>query len=811
MYFIYFKIALRNIFKYKSIAAIHLLGLSLGISACLIIYLIAQYELSTDAFHPNKERIFRVVGNSSLKGSPNESPMGFVPYGLPAILKNEVTGMEKTAAFINMESSVKIIRPDGSAASFDRRNMETGDAEIVLATPEYFDIFKYEWLIGNPQTALQGPNEVVLSLKKAQKYFGDIPVADMIGRGVIYRDSLLTSVTGIVKEWEHPTDFTFTDFISHATIRKSFLNKEINLDELTDIWSNSQAFVQIDPHTSIKSVEAQFSVISQKYFADQIVYKPALQPLSELHFNARLIDNYSRKANLSNLYGLITIAGFILLLATINFINLSTAQSVQRAKEIGVRRAIGSSRGQIIVQFLSETFLLATLASCISVVCIPLIVNTFQSFLPGHFTIQWNSSHVVFLVLLIMATTLLAGLYPAILLSGWQPTRVLRGQSIGQKKESLLLRKNLIVFQFIVSFVFIIAAFVFHRQNHFLRHKDLGFNANAIISMTTPRGQNAEKMSLLHSKINVLSGVQRTALQLYDLMGSDFSKYLIEIKSGDEVRKLEVVNKGGDEHLLDLYGLTLIAGRNIHQSDQDKGLLVNETLVKLQNWANPETALGKEIWIGPAPFVIVGVLKDFHQGSMRLEIEPTIIEYTNETQSIAVKLNGKDPEELVSNIAQIEAAWGAVFPGHKFRYHWVEENIAKIIEEERKYSKLINAATLIAIFISCLGLYGLTMFMTLYRAKEIGIRKVLGASATSILLNLNREVMILLGISFAIGSVIALRCVDLWLNNFAYRVPVQWWMFALPAFILFLLAILTICVQGIKISLENPVKSLKSE
>jgi len=389
----YIKIALRNLTRHKVSTLINLAGLTLGVTACLVIYLITSFELGFDSFHPDGARIYRVVGQSKFGKNDEFRPLAFLPRAAPKAIRDELSGLETVATFHNVDTDVMV--PDGrkEAKRFERRNMGNNKAQIVLVDPQYFNIFQYEWLAGNPNTSLNDPYKVVLSAQKAKLYFGDIPLERMLGREVIYRDSIRASVSGIVKSWEQNTDFTFTDFISASTIRASILKNEINLDEWTDVWSSSQAFVKLAKGTSPNQVNAQLALFSKKHFGPKqgtgdFIFIPALQPLSDLHVNTQYRDNYSRQAHLPTLYGLMAVAVFILLIAAINFINLATAQSVQRAQEVGMRKVLGSNRQSLILQFMSETLLLTILAVGTALLITQPVLLAFKSFIPEGITLS---------------------------------------------------------------------------------------------------------------------------------------------------------------------------------------------------------------------------------------------------------------------------------------------------------------------------------------------------------------------------------------------------------------------------------------
>jgi putative ABC transport system permease protein len=805
----YFKLALRNLQKRKTSTAINLAGLTLGVSACLAIYLIASFELGFDRFHPSATRIYRVVGRMKFDANSNEEKIGFVPYALPKSMREEIAGLEHLAAFINFETAV--IVPDAGKPDkvFARRNMEVDPAEIILAEPEYFEIFQYEWLAGNPKTALNEPYQVVLSEKKAKQYFGDRSPDACLGQTVIYSDSLRMTVSGIVRDWAQRSDLSFNNFLSYATIAGSFLKNQINLTEWNDVWSASQAFVQLGKNTSPVQIEAQFPAFTKAHVTGEFMFSPALQPMSGLHFDADYQDNYSRKAHLPTLYGLMGIAGFILLLAVINFINLSTAQSFQRAREVGIRKVMGSSRKSLITYFLSESLMLCVGAVLLAMLIVPQVFTTFESFLPRGLRFQINGEIWAVMGLIAVTTALLAGFYPAFVLSGYLPVKTLKGQTIQDAGQKGHLRQSLIVFQFVVSVFFILSTLIVNRQIAFMRNKDLGFQSDAVLMLPAPMGVE-NKTAILYPQIQKLAGVEKSALQVFEPMGKNFGLDIVTYKGKTE-QSFEVSYKMGDENFIPFYEMKMLAGRNLLKSEEGKALVITESMITAMGLQKPEEALDKQlIWTGK-PYPIVGVVADFHQQSMHEKIPPTFITSLPGIGNMVVKLRGQTPAETEAIIAQIAGLWAAVYPNHKMEYGFLDDEIGKLHEKERKTSSLVHLATFIAIFISCLGLYGLTVFSAARRTKEIGIRKVLGASVAGITGLLAKDFLKLVVIAVVIASPVAYYCMQQWLADFAYRIEIHWWMFAAAGAVAMAIAFLTVGGQAMKAALSNPVESLRSE
>lgn len=806
----YLKIAWRNLFKNRISSLINLVGLTLGLSACIAIYLISSYELSFNKAIPDSERIYRLVGKFGFGDAPGGTA-GFVPYALPAAVEEDISGLESVAAFINFESKVTIPNGDQAPKVFAQRNMGQDAANIILTQPAYFDIFHYDWLAGDQATALDKPFQVVLSEKSARKYFGEMPLTEILGKTVIYADSQQMNVAGIVKDWEQPSDLTFTDFISFATIVPGSYFGYINLNEWTDIWSASQAFVKLTPNSTPEQVNAQFPAFAESHFQKPLRFTPHLQPLSELHFDADYGDNYSRKAHLPTLYSLMGVALFILIIAAINFVNLSTAQSFQRAKEVGIRKVLGSSRKTLVSQFLSETLILTVLAAALALLIVPALLDLFKDFIPQGVSFQIDGSTLVFLLVVTVGTTLLAGLYPALALSSFLPALSIKGESNLLGGEKAYLRKALIVFQFAISLVFILGTVLVGRQLNYMRHKDLGFQSDAVVTLHLPRGPFREKTPLLYERIQQLPGVQKAALQIFEPMGQNFGVDKL-IYHGTTTQEIGAAYKMGDVNFIPFYEMELLAGRNVMKSDTARELVINESFVTRLGFSGPQEAIDQQLeWRGKY-YPIVGVVADFHQLSMHEKIGPTFITTAPWANNIAFKLNSRDAKEAEATLAQVKGLWESIFPeDEKFNYTFLDDTIAQFFEKERKTGKLVNVATLIALLISCLGLYGLSVFTAGRRTKEIGIRKVLGASVSGIVALLSKDFVWLILLASIVAFPLAWYLMQQWLQDFQYRIEIQWWMFAVAVASAVLITLLTVGFQSLKSALTNPVESLRSE
>ncbi|HKH61977.1 MAG TPA: ABC transporter permease [Flavitalea sp.] len=805
----YFKIAWRNIERHKVFAFINILGLSLGICACIVIYIITDHEFSFDRFHPDQDRIYRVVGG--LKRVSGEKEFLNSPFAEVAMIEDQVTGFESKAAIHFMDGPVSIQYSE---------NKQFADARIILTQPEYFDIFKYEWLAGNPALSLKEPYRVVLTATRARLYFGDLPFEKMVGKIVTYQDSLHVSVTGIIKDWEKNSDFSYTDFISLSTAPNSFLRDQIPTADWRSLHPHrSMAFVKLSQQATAAEVNQQLENIRRKIKPSdfETLETLHLQALGDIHFSNDYFrpddgDGF-RKAHLPTLYMLMGLALFILIIATINFINLSTAQSIHRSKEVGVRKVMGGNRISLVFQFLTETFVLTFFAVCMSVLLVKPVLTLFSSYIPREVKFSLFGLHTfLFLVVITLVTSLLAGFYPAKVLSSYTPALSLKGAQTQKGTSGVLLRKGLIVFQFSMSLIFIIGTLVISNQIDYMRSKDKGFSTDAILTINSWTDKS-DKLKLLKEKISGLSGVEKAILQGTAPMGFGEMGAILKYKAEDELA-IEVNRKMGDHEFIPFYKMKIVAGRNLAPADSLEEFVINEAYSRALGFTKPQDAIGKFLFAGEKSFPIVGVVADFHHGSLRNAIMPAVIENSPEwKRNIAVKLSsrGKGSSEVKATILQIENLWKQIFPEDGFDYSFLDESISWLFEKEKQAAWLMTVSMIITIFISCMGLFGLAMFMAQTRTKEIGIRKVLGASVANITGMLSRDFAKLVMLSIVIASPIAWYLMHEWLQDFAYRTRISFWVFFIAGMAALLIALITVSFQAIKAAIANPVQSLRTE
>ena len=809
----YFKTAWRNISKNKISSAINIVGLALGICSCIVIFLITKYEFSFDNFHPGKERIYRVMGDVT-ENTGNKLHFARLPLAVSQNGRNELSGLDGITGVIPYNVKINIPQENGLGKDFESRLDEKHYSTTVITEPEYFEIFIYNWLAGDATTALNAPFSVVLTENKANQYFGTVSPDKLIGRKIIYGDSLVASVSGIVKDWSGSTDLAFTDFISSSTLQSSFLRKTINTNSWAQQSMNSWTFVKLSPASSSKTITAQMSILVGKHAGPAIKLALWLEPLSHIHFNPDVVENQIRTADKTTLYSLIAIALFILILAVINFINLSTARSMHRAKEVGVRKVLGSSRESLIFQFLTETLLLTLFAVLLAVLLVNSVLAAFRSFIPdGVVFYMLEPSTIIFLVLITLITSSLAGFYPAKVLSSHLPALSLKGIGVQMNGTKGILRKGLIIFQFMVSIVFIVGAIVINRQLTYTSKKERGFSSDAIITVATPWNDSLNKITVLAEQIKKLSAVSQVALQWLSPMTDNGRVMQLKYKSTDK-KEIEVGQVAGNEDFIPLYQIKLLAGRNLQYADSVKEFIINESFLHFMGYEDPKKAIGKILYWNEKSYPVIGVVADFHSASFHDPISPLcIINRPDRQRSLAIKMatTGQQANTVKATLSQIEKIWKRTYPAATFQYQFYDEALEILYEKDRQTATLMNTAMAITIIISCIGLFGLAFFMADKKAKEIGIRKILGAGITNIMMMLSKDFLAMVAIAFLIASPVAWYFANKWLQNFTYHINIGWWVFILAVTAATFMALLAISFQVIKAAVVNPVKSLRSE
>ncbi|ANH82479.1 hypothetical protein A8C56_17235 [Niabella ginsenosidivorans] len=793
----YLKTAWQNLRSHKTYMAINTVGLAVGIAACLLVFLLIQYETGFDNFHKNKERIYRVVAANKTPEGMSYSQGSALPVA--EALRADYPQLEQVARiYARNDQQITII--NDKAHTPQKKFKE----QVFYAEPEFFSIFNFPFLAGDPKTALAEINTVVLTRQIAEKYFGNWHTA--IGNLIKYNDNIF-KVTGILQNTPVNTDFPLQVVFSF----KSSVQEDISKDWIAQDGSLN-TFVVLPENMPAEQLESDLKALVKKYTPAEYANQGyILQPLHNIHYE-RAFGTFSGKTFSKELItALSLISLFLLIIACINFINLATAQAVNRSKEVGIRKVLGSSKMQLIIQFLSETFLI-TLASVIiavgvAFIALPLLNHLLQT----SVKIQFGYSLMVFLCSLIMGVTLLSGFYPAIVLSGFNPIAVLKNKFTGKTAGGFSMRKALVVFQFAIAQILIIGTLVVVHQMNFFQNADVGFDKEAIITVPTANDTARSKLDALKMQLQQQTGIKDLSLSGFspmDQAGWD-DDFIFDNAAKKAGFKADL--KWADANYFTTYNIAFIAGRPYNPADTVNGFVVNEMMAKKLGFTNPEGIIGKKIsfWDGKINAPVVGVVKDFNGYSLKEEMKPIVLS----SNSMFFRLfNIKiQPQQMKQTLAAIERLWNKTYPDFIYEYQFLDEKIAGFYRQEHQLSQLFKIFAGIAIFISCLGLYGFVSFMAVQRTKEVGIRKVLGASAGSILYLFSKEFTLLIGIAFLIASPIAYYLMHRWLQNFAYRVHLGMGLFLLTILIAEVIAWLTVGYQAIKASVANPVKSLRME
>jgi putative ABC transport system permease protein len=816
----YFRIAWRVIAKNRLYTLISVASLALGICGCIAIWLVAHYEFSFDRFHPDADRIYR-VGN----GGAEQKSSDIIPP-MPDVIRRTVPGVEALTTFYNFRDGSPVTVPAvGKRPAVQFSTDAEGENRLgnyILADADWFTIFKYQWLVGDPG-ALRQPFTVVLTEDRARQFFGALPNESYLGRELIYEDSLRVRVAGIVKDWTANTDLPYSTFISFATIDASYLKNKRHMDDWVwhkgvDKWYWPMCFVRLAKGVRTEQVEARLLPIGKQVIGSDSAhpFQARLQPLTDIHFNTDYRDDGIRKAHLPTLYALMGVAIFILILGTVNFINLSTAQSIQRAKEIGVRKVLGSGRSSIMVQFLTETTIITVFSVALAALLVRPVMAYFAEYIPSgvHFQLL-DPTTLLFLFGVTVITTLLAGFYPAKVLAGYLPVLSLKGGGAQKGGEKWLLRKSLIVFQFTISLVFIIVALLMSNQIRYMLGTDYGFKTNAIVTVRVGSSfwDTSGRINVIEQEFKQLPGVAEVVKEAGAPIGWGGYTMPVEYKGKEDITQAATMDFGNDR-FIPFYGMRLVAGRNIRRSDSLTEWVINETSARGFGFTHPADAVGRLLYFGPKAYPIVGVVADFHEGSFKDAIRPVVIGNVPRWELfLGVKLAsaGKSPEKVKTTLTTMEKAYKRMYPSDPFEYLFMDESIADLYATEQKTAALVRAVMFLAIFISCMGLFGLALFTARRKAAEISIRKVLGATTTDIAALLNKGFIGLVLLSLLIASPIAWWLTDRWLRDFAYRTPVAWWVFPLAGAGAILIALITVSFQSIRAAMANPIKNLRTE
>ncbi|GAB3729939.1 ABC transporter permease [Spirosoma lituiforme] len=812
----YFTTALRALKRNWSYSIINVLGLTLSLACCLLLFLAIRYELSFDRHNTHADQTYRLI-SSNRRANDDHWQVGMPLPILPA-LRNDFPALTNDVTMVyRMANVVVSVREKANAAT---KKFQEGDGIIAFAEPEYFRLFDYTWKSGSPQTSLNRPNTVVLSERLAEKYFG---TGNPIGKTLRVENKTDFVVTGVVQEPPAMSSVPFSMLLSFSSLKQ--FGASTDWDDWQSTYGGAQIYLKLPDAPASQPVAAaqmnrQLVAFINKYHepdtARDLIY--ALQPLTSIHVDMRT-DNYAKRTVSQEMIWAMGLIGlFILVTACVNFVNLATAQAIRRAKEVGVRKVLGSSRGQLVRQFLGETGVLTALsmvlAFLVAQASLP-YVGELLNIKPGGATLV-DPTIILFLCTLGVLTTTLAGFYPALVLSGYQPILALKGKIRASRGNAQLsLRRGLIVGQFAISQLLIIGTIIAYSQMKYFRSADIGYSRETVLTVLIPEKKPGQ-LETLKAKLAGLPGIQSMSYAM--TTPSSTSNWTTGFRFGNDDKEPDygVLMRPADTAYVHTYGLRLLAGRMYLPADTIRELVINEAFMKRLGFQKPEQVIGQLMKVNgeATKKPIVGVVQDFNAFSLHKRIEPSVLtSYRDQYRSLGIKLSARQGgTETISQLLNgIETHWNTTFPDFVFKYSFLDETLANFYKTEERMYRLFQLLAGIAIFIGCLGLYGVVAFMAESRTKEVGIRKVLGASTANIFGLFSFEFVRLVLVALVLSSPIAWYVMNQWLQTFAYKIDIEWWMFALAGLLAVGIALLTVSFQSIKAALMNPVKSLRSE
>jgi putative ABC transport system permease protein len=798
----YLKIAWRNLWQHKFYTAINVFGLALSIACSIILFQFINYHSGFDRYHHDAKNIYRVVHSLTFDDGVPMYDQG-APLALARDLKANDPKVKDIGVLLRMHD-INVTITQGDKAG---KKMFAEHENIAITDGRFFTLFDYQWEQGNKNMALNEPNTVVLSHNMAQKYFGSQSV---LGKVITVDNKVSYTVTGVVHDHPANTDIKADLFFSLSTLKDIYPDVAMRMKgEWGFINSTNSVFVDLPDGADPGVIERNIAQLNIKAQGAEMAkaYHFMLLPLSEMHFDERFAGVIQ--------HSLLTTLGIIglllIIIACVNFINMATAQSFKRAKEIGTRKVLGSSPQAIFAQFISETAYIVVFAMLLAFALTYIMAPVLNSWLQTQLSFNVFADYrlLIFVVAILVIITLAAGAYPAMILSRFKPVNALKNQLGSQLQTGAFTRKSLIVFQNVIAQVLIISTILITMQVRYLKSADPGFNKDAVLMVPIPSNEKS-KTEYLRNRLLASPGVKDVSFCYRAPASTAGNGGSVKYDTHDWA-KFAGGTIVGDADYVKTFGLRLVAGRNIVEADTAREYLVNEAMMRRLGVKEPQQMLGKRFTAGDLsgkPGIIVGVVKDFHTTSLRTEIGAEYIStFRQKYQNVGVKISTGN---ATATIDQIKKAWQSAYPDNVFEYGFLDEQMADFYKKEVLINQLITSSAIIAIAISCLGLLGLISLLTLQRTKEIGIRKVLGASITSITGLLSVDFLKLVFLSVIIASPIAWLMMSKYLQNFAYRIDIHWWVFVLTAFIALLIAFITVSFQSVKAAMANPVESLRS-
>ncbi|MBO9202653.1 MULTISPECIES: ABC transporter permease [Niastella] len=803
----YLKIALRNLWKSKGFSAINIIGLAIGLATCLLIMLFVLDELSYDRYNKKADRIYRVDGDIKFGG--NHFILAVAPDPMGATLKKDYPQVEQYVRF----------RGQGGLL-LKKGNENVQEDKVIYADSTLFDVFTLPMLDGDPQTALQAPNSLVITATTALKYFN---TTQAVGRTMLVNNRDNYKITAVIKDIPAQSHFNFDFFVSMATLEESRRNNWVS--------NNFNTYVVLKEGSDPKKLEAQFDALIDKYVGpavkqimsiDMAEFKKAgnyekqyLTPLTSIHLHSDKTGELAPNSNIQYVYIFSAIAFFILLIACVNFMNLSTARSANRAREVGVRKVLGSLKANLVKQFLTESILISCMALVLALGLTFIMLPTFNHLAAKEIKLDLLSNPWLLpaLLLMVLITGLLAGSYPAFYLSSFKPIQVIKGKLAAGFKTSWL-RSGLVVFQFAISIILIIATIVIYKQLNFIQSHKTGFNREQVlvIHSTSPLGSKAKTF---REEVVKISGVENATMTGYlPTNGWRNDNPVFADPTLDQKKAVSMQTWDVDEQYISTLGMELVTGRNFSKEflTDSSAIIINEAAAKMYGFTEP---IGKNLYYlrdintrSASVLHVIGIVKDFNFTSFRQQVTPLALLMGENAGNTAIRINSKNIPHLVT---QIENLYNKMAPGEPFDYTFMDEDFNNLYRTEQRMGVIAISFSALAILIACLGLFGLAAYAAEQRTKEIGIRKVLGATVSNITAMLSKDFLKLVVVAAVIAFPLAWWFMHSWLQDFAYRTNISWWVFIMAGVVAAFIAVFTVSFQTIRAALMNPVKSLRNE
>jgi len=804
--------------KNKTFSIINIAGLSIGMAACLLILQYVSFQLSYDQFNKNAGDLYRVSNDRYQNGKLIQH--GTITYsGVSKAMQDD---------FPEVVNHTRI-EPQG-ATTIIYKDKKIGEQEVMYADNSFFSMFSYPLIAGDKKNVLNEPHTAVISESAAKKIFDvqDNNFASVPGKLFIMgKDSVSFKVTAVCKDVPENSHLRFDILASYVTLYSAYGWKEADYDFTdSDFWH----YVQLKHGADYKTLEAKFPAFSQRHFQGNKVSgsdeKFHLQPLSKAHLYSDFEYEIGSTDSAVVVWGLLIIAALIIIIAWVNYINLATSRSVERAKEVGIRKVSGATKAQLVKQFLTESLILNSIALLLALLIVFLMQGSFNNLIQHKLSLFYlfqkgmnGYSITIALIILILAGIFVSGFYPAFVLSSFKPILVLKGKFTASGK-GILLRKALVIGQFAITVILIIGSFVVYKQIRYVNEQNLGFNLSQVLLVKPPELTNwdstfIDRENTFTEELKRIPNVVGASTSWNRVGGETGRSFNVRRSDQDATTKLTMRHTAISLGYLDIYQIKVVAGRDFAITDFNPNfgkvhnLLINESAVKLLGYASPADAIGKSMMRGDRKWDIIGVINDYHQKSLRYPIEATMLFPAYGTNSyISVKVK---PQNLAGTIAAIKQQYDTFFPGNLFDYSFADERFNAQYRNDQLFGKVFALFSGFAIFIASLGLLGLSLFATIQRTKEIGVRKVLGASVSNIVVLLSKDFIRLVIIAFIIAAPVAWFIMHSWLQDFAYRINISWWIFLLAGLLAVFIALATISFQAIKAAMANPVKSLRTE